>query len=60
LNKSKTDITPLLEISPISTTTKKFIDGFKNKREFYEELWKDRIVLYNEFLFWRLVKEGGE
>lgn len=58
LNKAKTDTSPLLEISPISTTSNKFIEGIKEKTEFYEELWQDRIVLYNEFLFWQLVKEG--
>ena len=59
LNRAKTDVSPLLEIKPISTTTKKFIEGFKKKTEFYDNLWKDRIVLYNEFLFWQLIKEGG-
>lgn len=60
LNKAKTDVSPLLEIRPISTTTKKFIDGYKAKTEFYDNLWRDRIVLYNEFLFWQLIKEGGK
>jgi len=60
LNKAKTDLGPLLEISPISTTTEKFVEGFGKKTEFYNELWKDRVVLYNEFLFWQLVKEGGK
>lgn len=60
LNKAKTDVGPLLEISPISTTTEKFVEGFGKKTEFYNELWKDRVVLYNEFLFWQLVKEGGK
>lgn len=60
LNKAKTDAGSLLEISPVSTTIEKFTEGFKKKLEFYDELWKDRIVLYNEFLFWQLVKEGGK
>jgi predicted nucleotidyltransferase len=59
LNKAKTDVSPLLEIQPISTTTNKFIDGFKAKTEFYDNLWQDRVILYNEFLFWQLVREGG-
>ncbi len=59
LNKAKIDVSPLLEIRPISTTTEKFVEGFRNKAEFYNELWKDRVVLYNEFLFWQLVREGG-
>lgn len=60
LNKAKTDAGPLLEIRPISTTTKKFVDGFRKRTEFYDELWKDRVVLYNEFLFWQLITEGGK
>ena len=60
LNKAKIDVSPLLEIRPISTTVDKFVEGFSKKTEFYNELWKDRIVLYNEFLFWQLIKEGGE
>lgn len=60
LNKAKTNVSPLLEIRPITTTTKKFIDGYKAKSEFYDNLWKDRIVLYNEFLFWQLIREGGK
>lgn len=60
LNKAKLDASPLLEIRPIITTIKKFSEGFKAKTEFYDNVWKDRIVLYNEFLFWQLVKEGGK
>ena len=60
LNKAKMDVSPLLEIRPISTTVKKFKEGFKVKKEFYGNLWNDRIILYNEFLFWQLVKEGGK
>ena len=59
LNKAKTDAGPLLEIRPITTTTEKFVDGFRKKTEFYDELWNDRVVLYNEFLFWQLIREGG-
>lgn len=60
LNKAKVDASPLLEIRPISTTTEKFVDGFKKRTEFYDELWKDRVILYNEFLFWQLIREGGK
>ncbi len=60
LNKAKTDASPLLEIRPISTTVKKFTEGLSAKAEFYDNLWKDRIILYNEFLFWQLIKEGGK
>lgn len=60
LNKAKIDMGPLLEIKPISTTTEKFVEGFRKGTEFYGELWKDRVVLYNEFLFWQLIREGGQ
>lgn len=60
LNKAKIDAGPLLEIRPISTTTEKFAEGLRKKTEFYDELWKDRVVLYNEFLFWQLIREGGK
>lgn len=60
LNKAKIDVSPLVEIKPISTTVEKFTEGFRNKTEFYDELWKDRVILYNEFLFWQMIKEGGK
>ena len=34
------------------------VDGLRTRRTFYPQLWSDRIVLYNEFLFWRLVRAG--
>ena len=60
MNKSKVNVGPSLTIAPITTTIDKFKEGFKAKSEFHENLWKDRIVLYNEFLFWQLIKEGGK
>lgn len=60
LNKAKIDVSPLLEIRPISTTIEKFAEGIRKKTEFYHELWGDRIVLYNELLFWQLVREGNK
>ena len=60
LNKAKIDVSPLLEIRPISTTIEKFTEGFKKKTEFYQELWNDRIVLYNESLFWKLIREENK
>lgn len=59
LNKAKIDVSPLLEIRPVLTTIEKFTEGLKKKTEFYHELWNDRIVLYNESLFWQLVREGN-
>lgn len=59
LDKVKVDVSPLLKISPVSVSINKFKEGLKNRSEFYEYLWRDRIVLYNEFLFWRLISEGS-
>jgi len=59
LNKAKIEVSPLLEIRPVSTTIEKFTENLRKKTEFYHELWSDRIVLYNESLFWKLVREGN-
>jgi len=58
LNKAKINASPLLEIRPISTTLEKFIEGLGKKTEFYDELWKDRVILYNEFLFWQIIRKS--
>jgi len=60
LDKAKTEVSPLLQINPVSTSIEKFQEGIRKRTEFYNELWNDRIILYNEFLFWQLVKEGAE
>jgi predicted nucleotidyltransferase len=48
----------LLKISPVHVTMGEFVEGIKNKLELYDELRKDRIVLYNEFLFWQSIREA--
>ena len=60
LDRAKVDVSPLLEIRPVTTTISQFIESLKKETEFYKELWRNRIVLYNEFLFWQLAKEAGE
>jgi len=57
--RSEEGIKHILEISPVHITIDKFIEGMRNKRDFFEELWRDRIVLYNEFLFWQLIREAS-
>ena len=47
-----------MKISFCLVTTDDIQHGIKKKRPFYNKLWKDRIVLYNEFLFWQLIKEA--
>jgi predicted nucleotidyltransferase len=55
---AKRKVSHLLEISPVNVTVDKFVEGIRKKLEFYDELWRDRIVLYNELLFWQLIKEA--
>ena len=52
------EIDHILQISPVHVTIEKFTEGIRKKLEFYRELWRDRIVLYNEFLFWQLIRES--
>ena len=52
------DVSYLLKIEPVNVIVDKFVDGVRKKLEFYDEIWRDRIVLYNELLFWQLIKEA--
>lgn len=54
--ESEKKVRPLLEISPLHVAIDKIVDGFRDKLEFYDELWRDRIILYNEYLFWEVLK----
>lgn len=40
------------------TTIAQFTEGLRKRTAFYDELWRDRVVLYNEFLFWQLALEA--
>ncbi|MBI1991883.1 MAG: nucleotidyltransferase domain-containing protein [Candidatus Omnitrophica bacterium] len=51
-------VEPLLDLAPVNTTIAQFTDGLRKRTAFYDELWRDRIVLYNEFLFWQLTLEA--
>lgn len=59
LHRAKADISALPEISPVSATVESFKEAVRKQTEFFLEVWRDRIVLYNEFFFWQMVKEGG-
>ena len=59
LREAKKDAWPLLEINSITTTRENFADGIIRRTEFYEELWQDRVILYNEFLFWQVIKNAS-
>lgn len=56
LRKAKKDAESLLEVNAIMTTREKFSEGIRRRTEFYEELWRDRVILYNEFLFWQVIR----
>lgn len=51
-------VEPLLDVSPVNTTFHQFSEGLRQRTTFYDEFWRDRIILYNEFLFWRLAVEA--
>jgi len=59
LNNAKIEVSPPLEIRPIFTTIEKFTEDLRKKTKFYYQLWSDRIILYNESIFWQLVREGN-
>ena len=56
--KEARQMSHMLGISPVHITLDKFTDAIQKKLELYEKLWKDRIVLYNEFLFWQSIREA--
>ena len=51
-------VEPLLDLAPVNTTIAQFTEGLRKRTAFYEEFWRDRVVLYNEFLFWQLAVEA--
>jgi len=51
-------VEPLLDLAPVNTTIAQFTEGLRKRSAFYDELWRDRVVLYNEFLFWQLALEA--
>ena len=57
-SQAKVEAESVLELSPVFTHIDDAIIGFRERRAFHEEIWGDRVVLYNEFLFWRIVRRG--
>lgn len=51
-------VEPLLDLAPVNTTFQQFSEGLRKRSAFYDEFWRDRVVLYNEFLFWQLALEA--
>ena len=56
--EAKTATQSVLELNPVFTDIESAIAGFRERRTFHQEVWGDRVVLYNEGLFWRIVREG--
>jgi predicted nucleotidyltransferase len=46
----------MLRISSRNLASDEVIQGFRKKRGFFSDLWRDRIVLYNEFSFWEMIR----
>ncbi len=57
-HKAKTEAQSVLELVPVFETIESAAIGFRERRAFHQEVWGDRVVLYNEFLFWQIVKRG--
>ena len=57
-HKARTEAQSVLELSPVFTTVEAAVIGFRERKAFHQEVWGDRVVLYNEFLFWQIVKRG--
>jgi len=57
-HKARTEAQSVLELSPVFTSVEAAVIGFRERKAFHQEVWGDRVVLYNEFLFWQIVKRG--
>jgi predicted nucleotidyltransferase len=47
------------ELVPLVIKLSEFTEGLKAKRDFYQEIWLDRIVLYGESRFFEEIAQGG-
>ena len=56
--KAKAAAQSVLELAPVYNQIEAAVIGFRERKAFYQETWGDRVVLYNEFLFWQIVKKG--
>jgi predicted nucleotidyltransferase len=56
--KAKVEVESVLELSPVFTTVEAAVTGFRERKAFHQEVWGDRVVLYNEFLFWQIVRRA--
>jgi len=57
-HKAETEAQSVLELAPVFGTIEGAVIGFRERKAFHQEVWGDRVVLYNEFLFWQIVKRG--
>ncbi len=56
--RAKTVARSALRLSTELATIEVATTGMRERRAFHQETWGDRVVLYNEFLFWQLVRRG--
>lgn len=56
--KAKAAVQSVLELAPVYSSIDAALIGFRERRAFYQETWGDRVVLYNEFMFWQIIKRG--
>ena len=56
--RAKTVARSTLRLSTELATIEVATIGFRQRRAFHQETWGDRVVLYNEFLFWQVVRRA--
>jgi len=50
---------PILNFSSVIIDLNQYKMSLVERGDFFAELWEDRVVMYNEFLFWQIIAEGG-
>lgn len=52
-------ITKRKTVSLVFASAKQFEEGITKKEGFYKNLWKDRILLKGEYLWWQIISKHG-
>jgi predicted nucleotidyltransferase len=55
IEKAKRTVSGLYHLAPVSLTVSRYKESAIKNNAFFQNFWNDRIILYNEFLFWQLI-----
>jgi len=55
IERAKRNISGLYHLAPVSLTVSRYKESAIQNNTFFQNFWKDRIILYNEFMFWQLI-----